>query len=342
MTYVVVRVHARMPDLLSEKEMIELAQSENIHELLNKLKETTYDEIKLETEERVRAPIILERIFYNKFMQRIQQIVKLTPTKMGGFLRVYYDTRFEITNIKRILRGKFSGVPEQEIKLNLIPMQPYMAPNHEKLVEIETLEEVVKALSNTPYSSLNERLRIYQELDSLWPLELALNSIYAETILQSVRVLPKTAKRSIERIVRLETDVENILFAIKQREQSGNQMEQFQEIFPVTFRISTNQLTEIASTSNIHHTLISLQEPYREIISPILTGDAALVRTALRKNKYEIAKSAKASDEFGFNMIFAYLIYCELEKDNLVGLVWGKAQELSSEELLKYVVIPKN
>ena len=159
--------------------------------------------------------------------------------------------------------------------------------------------------------------------------------------MQSVRILPKTAKRMIDRIVRLETDVENILFAIKQREESDVQMDRFEEMFPVTFQISTNQLTEIAEASNLRNVTDQLQEPYREILSPIHTGDVALIRTAIRQNKYEIAKSARASDQFGFNVVFAYLVYSELEKDNLVGLVWGKAQGLPPEELLKYIVIPK-
>jgi vacuolar-type H+-ATPase subunit C/Vma6 len=37
----------------------------------------------------------------------------------------------------------------------------------------------------------------------------------------------------------------------------------------------------------------------------------------------------------------AYLIYSEIEKDNLVGIAWGKDQGISSQELLKYVVIPE-
>ncbi len=339
MNYVIMRTHARIPDILSEEKMTELAQSENIHELLTRLKDTTYGEIKLETEERV--PIALERIFYYKFMQRIQQIVRLTPTKIGDFLRAYYDMRFEVTNLKRILRGKFSGIPNHEIKLNLIPMQPHMAPEHEKLAELNSLEAVIDALRNTPYSNLQERLDLFHEFDALWPLELTLNSIYADTILQSIRILPKTAKRMIDRIVRLETDVENILFALKQRDEPDAQMERFQEMFPVTFQITPNQLAEIAGAPNIRQTTDDLQEPYRDIISPIHTGDVALIRTSLRKNKYEIAKSARASDEFGFNVVLAYLIYSELEKDNLVGLVWGKAQGLAPEELLKYIVIPK-
>ena len=39
-------------------------------------------------------------------------------------------------------------------------------------------------------------------------------------------------------------------------------------------------------------------------------------------------------------MILAFLVYSEIEKDNLEGLAWGKVQGLGSEELMKYIVIP--
>jgi vacuolar-type H+-ATPase subunit C/Vma6 len=60
----------------------------------------------------------------------------------------------------------------------------------------------------------------------------------------------------------------------------------------------------------------------------------------VRKGKYETASEARSGDEFGFNVILAFLVYSEIEKDNLVGLAWGKVQGLGSEELMKYIVIP--
>jgi vacuolar-type H+-ATPase subunit C/Vma6 len=95
----------------------------------------------------------------------------------------------------------------------------------------------------------------------------------------------------------------------------------------------------VVETKDLKKVIESLDQKYVRVLSPIYEGDVALIRTGLRRHKYETVTSARASNEFGFNVIMAYLIYSEIEKDNLVGIAWGKAQGIPPE-LLKYVVIP--
>jgi V/A-type H+-transporting ATPase subunit C len=336
--YVVIRTHARIADLLSEKQMQELAETRSIDNFLVKLRETPYGDITLEDD--TRPDIALERIFYQKFIERIEQIVKLTPKKMGEFLLSYYQMRFEVLNLKRILRGKFSNSSEEEIKLSLVPSSPYKIKNYEQLIKAENLEQVVTILNDTTYRKLSEKMDLYKELDALWPLELMLNYINASTILEAVQKLPSRDRHIINKLVQLETDIENILIAFKQR---GKKIEDLNltELFPATYGINVNKLEEIINTKNIRPVLQGLGSPYAEIMGPIYEGDVALIRTYLRLAKYEHATTSRTANEFGFNIIMAYLVYSEIEKDNLVGLSWGKIQGLSSEELLKYIVAPK-
>lgn len=333
-----IRTHARIADLLTEETMEELAETGDVQRFLERLSSTPYGEISIEGEERV--PLALERIFYNKFIERIQQIVDLTPARMGDFLRAYYDMRFEVVNLKRILRGKYSGVDDQEIIDSLIPMEPYLAQDHVELAKRESLEDVIDGLRETPYREIGERMELYREVNALWPFELTLNSIYASNILRLVENLPSQARNMVRSIVAFEADIENVLIAIKQRETDASPRRR-EEMFPVTFAIDVEELREIAEAEDLKPVIAALGSPYKEVLSPIYTGDIALIRTSLRRNKYEITKKGKTRDEYGFNVIMAYLVYSEIEKDNLVGLAWGKAQGLPAEELLKYVVIPR-
>jgi vacuolar-type H+-ATPase subunit C/Vma6 len=310
-----------------------------LEEFLLKLSETSYGKIDVREDEK--APLALEKLFYAKFIERIQQIVKLTPTKIGDFLRAYYNMRFEIINLKRIIRGKYSNIKDQEIIDSLIPIEPYLAPDHIELAHKDTLEAVIEALRNTIYTGIREQMKSYRELEALWPLELSLNHIYASIILNSVKRLPRRARDMIHRIIEFEMDIENILIAIKQREASEASKRRIEEMFPATFTIDLETLKQLIEENDLRKAIEDIGPPYNKVLAPIYEGDIALIRTALRRNRYEIARSAKTSDEFGFNVIMAYLIYSEIEKDNLVGLAWGKTQGLSSDELLKYIVVPR-
>jgi len=334
-THVVLRTHARIANLLDNEQTRKLAESKDINDFLKKLEETPYGRVSVEGDYLI--AINLERVFTEKFIERIESIVKITPTKMGEFLRAYFDLRFEVLNIKRILRGKFTESTNEQIRESLIPIEPFLVEDYETLVTSEDFIDTVKKLQGTAYQSLIEKLPDYEENDELWPFELELNYIYAREILKLVEKLPSKNRYIVNSLVKFETDIENVLVAIKRR---GRPEFDLEEVFPVTYRLSLEDLERIIKAEDLVKAIDSLNEPYRSVLEPIKTGDIALTRAMLRKGKYETVSTARAGDEYGFNVILAFLVYSEIEKDNLVGLAWGKVQGLDSEELLKYIVIP--
>jgi vacuolar-type H+-ATPase subunit C/Vma6 len=338
LSYVVIRTHARIADLLKNEQIQRLAESKDVEEFLERLSKTTYGQISIEGTEMV--PVALEKAFYEKFLERILEIVDLTPHKMGDFLKTYYYLRFETLNLKRIIRGKFSGISPGENMASLVPINPYLIRSYKELTESVSVSEVVNNLKGTPYSGVASRLNLYEKYDIIWPLELALNQIFATSIFENAKALPSHDRQVIRNIVEYEADIENFLVAVKQRQGLRAEIN-FEEIFPVTYRISLDKLREVVETKDLKKVIESLDQKYVKVLSPIYEGDVALIRTGLRRHKYETVTSARASNEFGFNVIMAYLIYSEIEKDNLVGIAWGKAQGIPPQELLKYVVIPE-
>jgi len=338
MKYVVLRTHARIADLLTREQMQTLADTRDVDDFLTKLEDTPYGSVTLDDESR--PDIAMERVFYRKFIERIEKIVELTPKKIGEFLMGYYQMRFEVVNLKRILRGKFSDASEDEIRLSLIPISAYQVASYEDLVKADSLESVVEMLRGTPYAKVSEQMPLYEEHDALWPLELMLNYLNASAVFEAVKKLPTRDRRIVRKLVELETDIENVLIAIKQRGNKGKTLN-VEELFPATYGISVPHLNDIIEAENIRPVIQGLGTPYAEILGPIYEGDVALIRTYLRLAKYDHATASRSADEYGFNVIMAYLVYSEIEKDNLVGLAWGRAQGLTPRELLKYVVIPR-
>lgn len=332
--YVVLRTHARISDLLNKEQIQHLAEASDINEFITRLRDTPYGEITVEHDDKI--ALNLEKIFIKKFTDRIEEIVNITPAKMGEFLRAYFDFRFEVLNLKRILRGKFTESSPEEISDSLIPIS-YIIRDYDILINAGNLEDAVLKLDNTSYRTLIDKLELYSEYDALWPLELELNYIYARNILRLTESLPAKDRHIVNSLVKYETDVENVLIAIKRRGKSEVNLE---EIFPVTYGIDKDDLKQIIEAESLAKAIDSLEEPYKSALEPIKTGDIALVRAMLRKGKYDAATKARAFNQFGFNVILAFLVYSEIEKDNLVGLAWGEVQGLSPEHLLKYIVIP--
>jgi len=333
--YVVLRTHARISDLLDKDQMRVLTDAPNITEFLARLRETPYGEVEAKMDDKL--ALNLEKVFIQKFIERIESIVAITPTKMGDFLRAYFHLRFEVVNLKRIIRGKFTESTEEQIRESLVPIAPYLIDSYDPLIQAGSLEDAVAKLKGTPYDELYKKLDLYKEYDALWPLELALNHIYASKTLSLGKGLPRKNQHIVDSLAKFETDVENILVALKRR---GAKDVDLEEIFPVTYYVGFSDLQNIIDAESMGKAVDGLKEPYRGVMEPIKTGDIALVRAMVRKGKYETVSKARAGDEYGFNVILAFLVYSEIEKDNLVGLAWGEVQGLGSEELMKYIVIP--
>ncbi len=337
LSYVVIRSHALTSDLLTPEQMRTLAGQEKLDDFVERLAETPYGKISIETEGDV--SIALEKIFYQKFIERMMAIVDLAPRNIGDFLQSYYYLRFEVVNLKRIIRGKYSGVPNTQITESLIPIVPHKVGSYEEMVEVEAFEEGVRRLEGTAYEPLVSSLELSEKYDALWPVEIALNHLYASAVFKSLEGLSQEDRGLVKRIVKAEADVENFLIAAKQR---GVRDETHvpEEMFPATYDIALEKLKEVMEASDVKLVIQELGQPYNEILAPLYEGDVALIRSRLRKHVYEIARKGRAANDFGFNVIMAYLIFSEIEKDDLVGIAWGKAQRVSSEDILKYLVIP--
>ena len=339
LTYAVIRSHALIADLLTPDQVKELAEADDLDAFMELLSKTPYGQLSVSDEGDI--SMALEKILYTKFTERMSRVVNVAPTRIAEFLDTYYYMRFEVTNIKRILRGKFSGIPDSQLLDSLIPMEPFQIEDFEELVKPEALEGIMELLVGTAYSAVAESIQLFKRYDALWPLELALNHLYARTILRSVERLPRMDRNLVRRIVEVETDIENFLIAVKQRrvpEESRDR--RLEDLFPVTYGIGLDEIRKVIEGDALRHIVEDLGQPYVEILSPIYEGDVALIRTRLRRHDYTTARQGRASNDYGFNALMAYLVFCEVEKDDLVGISWGKAQGVPSEDILKYLVIP--
>ena len=339
LTYVVVRSHALIADLMTPKQMGELAKQETIADFTEKLAGTIYGTIAVE--EGGDPSIALEKEFYLKFIERMTKIVDIAPSKMGKFLQAYYYLRFDVLNLKRILRGKFSELPVEEIKGYLVPMAPYQVPSYKELVEAESFEETVAMLRGTPYTAVEASLGFVRQYDALWPMEQALNHLYALAVLKSLESLSQCDRSLVWSILRFEVNVENLLNAIKHRRlrKEDQDVQKLEELFPITFDIDLDKIKALIDADDLRTAVQDLGEPYSEILSPIYEGDVALIRARVRRHTYEIVSHARAVDNFGFNVIMAYLIFSELEKNDLVGIAWGITQGISAEDMTKYLSV---
>jgi V/A-type H+-transporting ATPase subunit C len=341
LAYVVIRCHAMRAELIDPEAMRSLAESRDMEEFLGLLSQTRYQEIIEEAGDGASA-VALERVFHQKLVERLDRVIRVAPTGMAEFLRVYYYMRLEVQNLKRILRGKSSEAPIERIKRHLIPVSPYLSVDFDDLVGAETIADSVNLLGKTVYAPIKKGLALCEKYDALWPIEAWLNQIYIESVQESLSKISSEDRVMVRQIVEVETDVENLLSAINWRRMARKQpsLPPLESIFPLTYGTSLRTIKELIEGRDPGDVVRGLGAPYAEILEPIIDDDVALVRTNLHKHIYEAAREGRARDDFGFPCVMSYLVSCDIERGDLVSIAWGKEHELESKRILKYTVLP--
>lgn len=335
--YLVVRSHALKTRLLKPDFIMKLVKTKDLNEFTELLSKTEYQD-RLKTLKEINAAT-LEGIFHAEFFDKISLVIAIAPLSIARFLHTRYFMKGEIQNLKRIFRAKVSKTPIERIKQVLMPIASFSIPNLDKFIETETVEDSIRLLKDTIYSSVAERIELYERYDSLWPIESMLESVYLEAVMKEIEDVP--SKEFAKRMILVEGDFENLSLAVGWRSKA-KQLPfpiNVREVFQATYSISAEVLEKFILAERLSDALRLLEKPYRELIKPIVEGDEALARAKLRRYLYELTESEGLKEWVGLPYVISYITSCDIERGNLISIAWGKEHEVKPESILKYIVL---
>jgi vacuolar-type H+-ATPase subunit C/Vma6 len=270
----------------------------------------------------------LEQLFLKKLVGRTFFIHRAAQGKMQDLLG-RYSARFEVENIKRILRAKH-GLSSEEPSLIPLPRE-YTLVNFPALTKAADVEEVASLLRDTPYHTLAAAVQPYRETGTTTTLEAELDKIYFLRIWALVRRF-----REMRELVGEEVDLRNLLtvLALKAREAPPRLIED--ALVPIMYRLPKSTLHSVAE-SRFEDAASILPMPYSKIASEAsksLKGESAFsVEWFLFNQLYGDARRFSQSHSLQAGYIIAYLLLCECEAKDLISLVTGKQLSLTPEEI---------
>jgi vacuolar-type H+-ATPase subunit C/Vma6 len=328
--YLVTRIHGLRTHLIPPRGIQVLAKVRDIRDVSDNLMKTDYaTEIgQLPTQERDAA--MLEDVFLEKLVERFFFVRRAAQGKMQDLLG-RYCARFEVENIKRILRAKHGRSSEEP---SLIPLpREYTLVNFPALAKASDVDEVASLLRDTPYHILIGALQPYRESGVTITLEAALDKSYF------VRLWELVGKfRGMGDLVGEEIDLRNLLIvlSLKAREAPSRLIEE--AMIPVAYRLPKITLRSVLQ-GRLEDAASVLAMPHSKLASEaanVLRGDSSLpLEWLFSKQLYGDAFAFSRTRSLQAGYIMAYLLLCECEAKNLVSIVTGKQLGLSEEEISK-------
>lgn len=136
----------------------------------------------------------------------------------GAELLAWMLVRFEVENLKVLVRGFASQTPPAMLREHLVALPPDLALDWSALASAESLERFVELLPvGTPRKSLREALGIYHDQPRPFFLEAALDRGYFQELLARTQRLSGEDRELIRPLVLQEVDAFHLMLAVRGR-----------------------------------------------------------------------------------------------------------------------------
>ena len=333
--YGTARVHA-MKIKLFPKETYSKLLLMALPELTRFIEESEY---KAEVDELARQYSGIDLIEFAIHLNLARTFVKLAEMTMGEphELIVEYLRRWDIREIKTILRGKTYGASEEEILRVLVPSGELSIQFLQDLVRKPSVEEVIAGLKGTVYYDV---IKDIDYSESLMKLEDALDRFYYVRMMDIVSKI--TGSSLYLGVVQMEIDVVNLktLFRLKNAGISGSRLLEY--IIPNGLYLTSQEIEEMAAAPFAEFVSLLSKYPYWGAISDLVTERMeSLSKIELRLDKYVDEHVWKTSGFHPLTVLpmLGYMLSKDTEVENIQAIARGKEAHLSEEIIKDHLIL---
>lgn len=340
------RIRGMRARLLRQAFFDELMASKDIGAVIQKLLETEY------------APELEDRILHGRTAAQVDEALKdnmvATFRKVMALAndeaRVLLITllgRWDIFNIKTIIRGKHMNIPTEEIVPSLIAVGQLSQVDAEELARQESVAGVVDTLATwgLPFAvPLREVLPEYHETADLSLLELALDRYYYGWAAK--RLKRRNANYRVTRtFLNTQVDVINLLTCLRLLNSDLEPSEATRFFLPGGALVSEALFNELASMSDVDEVYARLKRtPYGGPIEAVAVkyiekGSVSVFERALEDYLFRRAYAAHKGDPLGIGLMISYLWMKANEVTNLRIVVKGVSVGMPVERMREELIV---
>jgi V/A-type H+-transporting ATPase subunit C len=265
---------------------------------------------------------------------------------MQGQSRTLLDwlwRRFEVANLKTVIRSIASNRPARSIQAALLPLGSGSDLPWDSFSEAQSIPGLLPGLRTTLHGTyyaraLQPAVARYRREGEHYVLDIALDLAYYRRLLRLLSNLSGRDRRDAERFIDPLIDGYNLLWAFRYRVFFGLSPEEI-----INYTLQRRLRVDAAMVRRIAMGL-SLQEATQEIWNGRLPGLERLedrpvtealpeLELILHRYRYELARHALEGYPFHLGTILAYTVLLESEVQDLIAIVEGKATGLSPEQI---------
>ncbi|MFQ5794586.1 MAG: V-type ATPase subunit [Candidatus Bipolaricaulia bacterium] len=342
--YLNARVHALKARLLRDRDYRALLDMDDVTDVIHYLDETDYGREIERSSVRFSGYPLIEDALVRHNERIFRKLYRMAPEGPRELLRIVFD-RWEVLNLKTVLRGKHIGASEAEILENLRARIVHDRGYYRELTrepDVGTVIDYLLTIGSRYYQPLLDAQREYNETGNLAFLEHALDASYfsdSRRLLRRKRRLFKMEKNAelIRAALGTEVDLLNLIYALRVLEEAVEAEEKYRYIIPGGERLSTDFIQQLidAGTHDRFFTLFRGTFYARKLDLDLEAGqpDAEAFQELVERYLFVEQCAIDLSRPFDIHLACAYIWRKYVETINLRVIATGIEGRIPKEEI---------
>jgi len=235
-------------------------------------------------------------------------------------LLVQWSRRYEVLNLKALVRGKLSGLSRAEIEASLFTLPGFLTLDLESLLNTDDVMELLRRLKDTPYHQLGRlALRRFEEQQDPFLLDASLDQQFYSGLSARVARLSEPDRTAMRNLVGRMVDRHNLIWMLRYRH--NYRLQAAEALFLSIsggLQLTGAQLRRVLEVPTLAEAIERVPPGMRALI-----GDAhnlVEMRDILVDDLQHQAELALRSTQSALTSVFAYLLlrYYEIKTGNAI------------------------
>ncbi|MEW5786290.1 MAG: V-type ATPase subunit [Pseudomonadota bacterium] len=274
----------------------------------------------------------LEQRIIAQVLDETRVLIRPLSGAARNFL-IYWTERFEVSNVKTLLRGKMTGERPAALLARLTPMGAFGRLDVQDLSHAEDVGELLRRLEAGPYAGIvRQARRAFEESHDPFILDAALDRGYYEGLAHRAQPLENEAGAAFRRLMGSLIDRINLVWMLRYRFNYNLPPAQVYFLLVAShYSLPSSRLRELAALGSPEAVLAALPEQWQRVLGEFSGIPAVFSR--MESAAAETAAKVLHSGAPAIARAFAYLILRERDLRSVRAILRGRHLDLAPADI---------
>ncbi|MEW7978049.1 MAG: V-type ATPase subunit [Candidatus Sedimenticola endophacoides] len=244
---------------------------------------------------------------------------------------VHWIRKFELYNLKALIRGKIYGHTHREIEDNLHDLPPMISLPHKQLLATEGVAELLRQLDEGHYSDIARQVRrVYEEKNEPFSLDAAIDQRYYTALLKQARATESADRDDLLRLIGTLIDHQNLMWLLRYRlNYNLPPTVTYYLLIPFGRQLQRDRLKQLVNLNTLEEVIDALPET---LAAPLTqAGDIEMVRRRMGARTLEGVRHQLRYSKSALTRSLAYLVIREADLKKVFAIIQGRILNLDQE-----------